>query len=123
MDVLANPVYINSLCVLVVFYCFNAAQQGEVSEVELLKDLLYVFQGIDGHIIRYDASSDHYLIDSKVTRGSRCMFRIDMMCRWAWLHLQESCVTSLQSWAGCFIKSIVTWNYGVETKRLVLLVR
>ena len=45
---------------------FNAAHQGEISEVELLKDLLYVFQGIDGRVIRFDASSDHYLIDNKV---------------------------------------------------------
>lgn len=40
--------------------------QGEISEVELLKDLLYVFQGIDGRVIRFDASSDHFLIDNKV---------------------------------------------------------
>jgi len=42
------------------------APDGGVPEADLLRDLLYVFQGIDGHIIRYDASSDHYLIDKKV---------------------------------------------------------
>jgi len=42
------------------------ATDGDVPEANLLRDLLYVFQGIDGHVIRYDASSDHYLIDKKV---------------------------------------------------------
>lgn len=50
-----------------VLLLFNAAQQGEISEAELIKDLLYVFQGIDGRVIRFNASSDHYLIDNKVT--------------------------------------------------------
>ena len=53
-------------CTVLLCILFNAAQQGEISEVELLKDLLYVFQGIDGRIIRYDMPSDHYLVDSKV---------------------------------------------------------
>ena len=38
----------------------------EVPEAELLRDVVFVLQGIDGKYIHYSASKDAYLIDSHV---------------------------------------------------------
>lgn len=43
---------------------FNPA--GEVSEAALVRDILYVFQGIDGKFIKMSAQDNCYKIDSKV---------------------------------------------------------
>lgn len=39
---------------------------GEVSEAALVRDILYVFQGIDGKFIKMSAQDNCYKIDSKV---------------------------------------------------------
>lgn len=39
---------------------------GEVSEAALVRDILYVFQGIDGKFIKMSAQDNSYKIDSKV---------------------------------------------------------
>lgn len=39
---------------------------GEVSEAALVRDILYVFQGIDGKFIKMSAQENCYKIDSKV---------------------------------------------------------
>ena len=38
----------------------------ELPEAELIKDLVYAFQGIEGKWIRFDTSKDGYRIDSQV---------------------------------------------------------
>ncbi|XP_065887804.1 gamma-tubulin complex component 3 homolog isoform X2 [Dysidea avara] len=58
---------------------------GDVSEADLVRDLLYVFQGIDGHIIRYDASSDHYLIDKKVSVSASIKELCHKLAELGWL--------------------------------------
>lgn len=39
----------------------------EISESELLKDLVYVFQGIEGKWIKFDPFSDAYRVNSQVS--------------------------------------------------------
>lgn len=39
---------------------------GEVTEAALVRDILYVFQGIDGKFIKMSAQDNCYKIDSKV---------------------------------------------------------
>lgn len=39
---------------------------GEVSEAALVRDILYVFQGIDGKFIKMSAQENCYKIDGKV---------------------------------------------------------
>lgn len=39
---------------------------GEVSEAALVRDILFVFQGIDGKFIKMSAQDNCYKIDSKV---------------------------------------------------------
>lgn len=41
---------------------------GEVSEAALVRDILYVFQGIDGKFIKMSAQENCYKIDGKVLR-------------------------------------------------------
>ncbi|KAG9292620.1 hypothetical protein G9A89_006992 [Geosiphon pyriformis] len=38
----------------------------EISEVLLLRDVVYVFQGIDGQFIKFNTESDSYIVDPKV---------------------------------------------------------
>uniref|UniRef100_H3DAI7 Tubulin gamma complex component 3 n=1 Tax=Tetraodon nigroviridis TaxID=99883 RepID=H3DAI7_TETNG len=44
----------------------RARREGEVSEAALVRDILYVFQGIDGKFIKMSAQDNCYKIDSKV---------------------------------------------------------
>ena len=49
--------------------CFAANADGtlyEVTERLLLRDVLYVFQGIEGKIIQYDSTSDSYKINKDI---------------------------------------------------------
>lgn len=39
----------------------------EIPEWELLKDVIYAFQGIDGKWIKFDSTRDGYRIDYKVS--------------------------------------------------------
>ncbi len=37
-------------------------------EKQLLRDLLYVFQGIDGHFIKFDTASSQFTLNAKVNQ-------------------------------------------------------
>ncbi|CAG8455169.1 7996_t:CDS:10 [Acaulospora colombiana] len=49
----------------------------EISEVLLLRDIIFIFQGIDGQFIKYDPDTSSYIIDSKVNinRATRDLLR------------------------------------------------
>ena len=47
------------------FFDFAAASH-ELDEALLVQDALFVFQGIDGRYIKFDPTSDAYLLDSAV---------------------------------------------------------
>lgn len=52
-----EPCTVNSL---------SSPSAGEVSEAALVRDILYVFQGIDGKFIKMSAQENCYKIDGKV---------------------------------------------------------
>ena len=61
----ANEPVVNPL----ISKCFAANADGslyEVTEKLLLRDVLYVFQGIEGRIIRYDSTTDSYKINKDI---------------------------------------------------------
>uniref|UniRef100_A0A7N8Y5S8 Tubulin gamma complex component 3 n=1 Tax=Mastacembelus armatus TaxID=205130 RepID=A0A7N8Y5S8_9TELE len=61
-------------------------RDGDVTEAALVRDILYVFQGIDGKFIKMSAQDNCYKIDSKVVL---CKSLRDMSSRLAelgWLH-------------------------------------
>ncbi|XP_072034595.1 LOW QUALITY PROTEIN: gamma-tubulin complex component 3 homolog [Amphiura filiformis] len=46
---------------------FQDSEEGsEVSESQLVRDLVYVFQGIDGHIVKFNHTEDAFRIDPQV---------------------------------------------------------
>lgn len=51
-------------------HLFSSAVAGEVSEAALVRDILYVFQGIDGKYIKMSAQENCYKMDTKVPRLS-----------------------------------------------------
>ena len=38
----------------------------EISEAALLRDIIYIFQGIEGKVIKFDQANDAYRIDPKL---------------------------------------------------------
>ena len=52
----------------------SSAGLGEVSEAALVRDILYVFQGIDGKFIKLSAQENCYKIDSKVSEPHRALY-------------------------------------------------
>ena len=44
----------------------------EIPESELLKDVIYAFQGIEGKWIKFDTGRDGYRIDSQVIYAVVC---------------------------------------------------
>ena len=46
---------------------FPLATRGEISEAVLLRDVIFVFQGIEGEVLRYDIKQEAYRIDEKVS--------------------------------------------------------
>ncbi len=48
----------------------SSVDAGEVSEAALVRDILYVFQGIDGKFIKMSAQDNCYKIDGKVPEAA-----------------------------------------------------
>lgn len=58
----------------------------EISESELLKDLVYVFQGIEGKWIKFDPFSDAYRINSQSGVPKAICQRVNKLAECGWLH-------------------------------------
>lgn len=60
-------------------------EENEVSEVVLVRDVLYACQGIDGKYVKFDEKADAYVIPEfiKVTRATRTM--VQKLCELGWL--------------------------------------
>ncbi|XP_053170391.1 gamma-tubulin complex component 3 isoform X2 [Scomber japonicus] len=59
---------------------------GEVSEALLVRDILYVFQGIDGKFIKMSAQDNCYKIDSKVVLCKSLRDTSSRLAELGWLH-------------------------------------
>ncbi|CAN9498182.1 unnamed protein product [Ophioblennius macclurei] len=59
---------------------------GEVSEAALVRDILYVFQGIDGKFIKMNAQDNCYKIDSKVVLCKSLRDTSGRLAELGWLH-------------------------------------
>lgn len=60
-------------------------EENEVTEVVLVRDVLYACQGIDGKYVKFDEKADAYVLPEliKVTRSTRIMVR--KLCELGWL--------------------------------------
>ncbi|KAF3857184.1 hypothetical protein F7725_009043, partial [Dissostichus mawsoni] len=61
-------------------------KDGEVSEAALVRDILYVFQGIDGKFIKMSAQENCYKIDSKVVLCKSLRDISSRLAELGWLH-------------------------------------
>lgn len=59
---------------------------GEVSEAALVRDILYVFQGIDGKFIKMNVQENCYKIDSKVVLCKSLRDTSSRLAELGWLH-------------------------------------
>ncbi|XP_014825650.1 PREDICTED: gamma-tubulin complex component 3 isoform X2 [Poecilia mexicana] len=59
---------------------------GEVNEAALVRDILYVFQGIDGKFIKMNAQDNGYKIDSKVVLCKSLRDTSSRLSELGWLH-------------------------------------
>ncbi|XP_030266119.1 gamma-tubulin complex component 3 isoform X2 [Sparus aurata] len=61
-------------------------KDGEVSETALVRDILYVFQGIDGKFIKMSGPDNCYKIDSKVVLCKSLRDTSSRLAELGWLH-------------------------------------
>ncbi|KAM6958543.1 gamma-tubulin complex component 3 [Tautogolabrus adspersus] len=61
-------------------------RDGEVSEAALVRDILYVFQGIDGKFIKMSVQEDCYKIDGKVVLCKSLRDTCSRLAELGWLH-------------------------------------
>ncbi|KAI3366285.1 hypothetical protein L3Q82_009761, partial [Scortum barcoo] len=61
-------------------------RDGEVNEAALVRDILYVFQGIDGKFIKMSAQDNCYKIDSKVVLCKSLRDTSGRLAELGWLH-------------------------------------
>ncbi|XP_060888482.1 gamma-tubulin complex component 3 [Labrus mixtus] len=61
-------------------------RDGEVSEAALVRDILYVFQGIDGKFIKMSAQENCYKIDGKVVLCKSLRDTCSRLAELGWLH-------------------------------------
>uniref|UniRef100_UPI00358EC143 gamma-tubulin complex component 3 isoform X2 n=1 Tax=Myxine glutinosa TaxID=7769 RepID=UPI00358EC143 len=59
---------------------------GEVSEFALVRDLIYVFQGIDGHWVHLNSAGDAYCVDSKAIVSPPLRGAVARLSELGWLH-------------------------------------
>lgn len=61
-------------------------REGEVSEAALVRDILYVFQGIDGKFIKMNSQDNCYKIDAKVVLSKSLRDTSSRLAELGWLH-------------------------------------
>ena len=71
-----------------VFCGFFFQTGSEISESALVRDLVYVFQGIDGHIVKFSHTEDAFRINPEV---GPCYFFFPFL---------ELCCTTIGRWYG-----------------------
>ena len=57
-----------------------------MTEFDLIRDLLYVFQGIDGKHIKFNEPADFYLLDSSVCLPKPVTELVQKLCEMGWLY-------------------------------------
>lgn len=67
----------------VFLYTFSASY--EVSEAALLREIIYIFQGIEGKVIKLDQSNDAYRIDSKLGVPRAVRDLVNKLAELGWL--------------------------------------
>ncbi|KAK9523887.1 hypothetical protein VZT92_017771 [Zoarces viviparus] len=72
-------------------------RDGEVSEAALVRDILYVFQGIDGKFIKMSAQENCYKIDSKVVLCKSLRDTSSRLAELGWLHNKVRKYTDVRS--------------------------
>lgn len=65
------------------FNIFSASY--EVSEAALLREIIYIFQGIEGKVIKLDQSNDAYRIDSKLGVPRAVRDLVNKLAELGWL--------------------------------------
>lgn len=76
---LSNTVYASHT-----FFCTFSASY-EVSEAALLREIIYIFQGIEGKVIKLDQSNDAYRIDSKLGVPKAVRDLVNKLAELGWL--------------------------------------
>lgn len=61
-------------------------REGEVSEAALVRDILYVFQGIDGKFIKMSGQDNCYKIDAKLVLSKSLRDTSSRLAELGWLH-------------------------------------
>jgi len=59
---------------------------GDVSEDTIVRELLFVFQGIDGQLIKYHSLEDAYILTPQVTVSPSTGKLIAELCELGWLY-------------------------------------
>lgn len=78
--ILTSPVY-----GLQTFFFFTFSASYEVSEATLLREIIYIFQGIEGKVIKLDQSNDAYRIDSKLGVPRAVRDLVNKLAELGWL--------------------------------------
>eukprot|EP00164_Ancoracysta_twista_P021569 GFYU01039261.1.p1 GENE.GFYU01039261.1~~GFYU01039261.1.p1 ORF type:complete len:388 (-),score=49.40 GFYU01039261.1:95-1258(-) len=58
----------------------------EISEAVLLRDILFVFQGVDGRYIKYNVPADTYTVDPTVGIPTAARHMVCRLCEVGWLY-------------------------------------
>ncbi len=81
---------------------------GRVIESDILRDLLYVFQGIDGRFLKYDSKVDAFVMDSSVKLPRPTLEIVNKLSELGWLYftIQKNIKTAQPSSLGLVGQSL-----------------
>ena len=85
--------------------CLSLSASNEIPESELLKDVIYAFQGIEGKWIKFDTGRDSYRIDSQVKIFP---FSAQGPCPWNKLPVGVTHPSAASTFRSCFFKHLST---------------
>jgi len=61
------------------------------TEAILVRDVLYCFQGIDGHLVRYSSESNAYIVSPVKTISPGMRSLVEKLCELGWLYKRVAC--------------------------------
>ena len=61
-----------------------------ITEKDIINDLMFVFQGIDGHYIKYNSEFDRYVLNELIPWNENIIEIVGVLCELGWLYKKVS---------------------------------
>ena len=87
-----------------------------ITEKELINDLMFVFQGINGHYISYDPKKDSFILNQLIPFNENIIDIIGELCELGWLYKNVSTYLTFFNQSNIPSQFIQSFTYAIQNE-------